>query len=45
MLNLLDTVGKAIIVRGMKTVGLLGTKFTIEKAFCQNALALKTSPF
>lgn len=41
MLSLLDAVGKAILSRGMKTVGLLGTKFTMEKTFYQDALARK----
>jgi aspartate racemase len=41
MLSLLDAVGKAILERGMKTVGLLGTKFAMEKGFYQDALARK----
>ena len=41
MLSLLDTVGEAILARGMKTVGLLGTRFTMEKTFYQDALAQK----
>jgi len=41
MLSLLDAVGEAILARGMKTVGLLGTKFTMEKTFYQNGLARK----
>jgi aspartate racemase len=41
MLSLLDVVAEAILARGMKTVGLLGTKFTMEKTFYQDALALK----
>jgi aspartate racemase len=41
MLSLLDTVGDAILARGMKTMGLLGTKFTMEKTFYQDALARK----
>jgi aspartate racemase len=41
MLSLLDAVGEAILARGMKTVGLLGTKFTMEKTFYQDALARK----
>jgi aspartate racemase len=41
MLSLLDAVGEAILTRGMKTVGLLGTKFTMEKGFYQDALAQK----
>jgi aspartate racemase len=39
MLNLLDAVGDAIEARGMETVGLLGTAFTMEKTFYQDALA------
>ena len=39
MLNLLEAVAEAILARGMKTVGLLGTKFTMEKTFYQDALA------
>jgi aspartate racemase len=39
MLSLLDAVGEAILARGMKTVGLLGTKFAMEKGFYQDALA------
>jgi aspartate racemase len=39
MINLLDAVGAAIIARGMRTVGLLGTQFTMEKGFYQDALA------
>jgi aspartate racemase len=45
MLSLLDAVGEAILGRRsgdlaqqMKTVGLLGTKFTMEKTFYQDAL-------
>jgi aspartate racemase len=41
MLSLLDAVGKAILARGLKTVGLLGTQFTMEKTFYPNALARK----
>jgi aspartate racemase len=41
MLNLLDTVGEAILARGLKTVGLLGTQFTMEKTFYPDALARK----
>jgi aspartate racemase len=41
MLSLLDAVGEAILAQGMKTVGLLGTKFTMEKTFYQDALARK----
>ena len=38
MLSLLDVVGDAIRARGMKTVGLIGTQFTMEKPFYQDAL-------
>jgi aspartate racemase len=41
MLSLLDAVGEAIQQRGMETVGLLGTTFTMEKPFYQRALAEK----
>jgi aspartate racemase len=41
VLSLLDAVSEAILRRGIKTVGLLGTKFTMEKAFYQDALARK----
>jgi aspartate racemase len=41
MLNLVDTVGDAILQRGLKTVGLLGTRFTMEKTFYQETLAKK----
>jgi aspartate racemase len=41
MLSLLDAVGEAILAQGMRTVGLLGTKFTMEKTFYQDALARK----
>jgi len=33
LLSLLDAVGEAILARGMETVGLLGTKFTMEKTY------------
>ena len=39
MLSLLDVVGDAILTRGIETVGLLGTRFTMEKSFYQEALA------
>ncbi len=39
VLSLLDAVGDAILARRMKTAGLLGTKFTMEKTFYQDALA------
>jgi aspartate racemase len=38
VLSLLDAVGEAIVGRGIKTVGLLGTEFTMEKTFYQDAL-------
>jgi aspartate racemase len=48
MLSLLDVVGEAILglrsgdlAERMKTVGLLGTKFAMEKGFYQDALAQK----
>jgi aspartate racemase len=41
MLSLLDAVGEAILARGLKTVGLLGTQFTMEKTFYPDALAPK----
>ena len=39
VLSLLDVVADAILARGMRTVGLLGTRFTMEKGFYQDALA------
>ena len=41
VLSLLDVVAEAILARGIKTVGLLGTKFTMEKNLYQDALAHK----
>jgi len=41
MLSLLDAVGDAISQRGIKTVGLLGTAFTMEKPFYRQGLAEK----
>jgi len=41
MLSLLDAVGDTILARGIETVGLLGTRFTMEKAFYQDALTRK----
>ena len=41
MLSLLDAVGDAVLARGIKTAGLLGTRFTMEKTFYQDALARK----
>jgi aspartate racemase len=38
MISLLDAVGQAIHARGLSTVGLLGTEFTMEKPFYQGAL-------
>jgi aspartate racemase len=39
MLSLLDAVAGAILTQELTTVGLLGTRFTMEKAFYQDALA------
>lgn len=39
VLSLLEVVGQAILARGMTKVGLLGTKFTMEKNLYQGALA------
>jgi aspartate racemase len=39
VLSLLDVVADAILARGIKIVGLLGTKFTMEKNLYQDALA------
>ena len=41
MLSLLDAVADAILERGMTRVGLLGTRFTMEKPFYRDALAAK----
>ena len=41
MLSLLDAVADAILEMGIETVGLLGTKFTMEKPFSRDALAAK----
>jgi aspartate racemase len=41
MLSLLDAVGDAILARGIETVGLLGTRFTMEKTFYHDALTRK----
>jgi len=38
LLSLLDVVGEAILDQGMKTVGLLGTQFSMEHGFYQKAL-------
>jgi len=39
MISLLDAVGDAIKARGLQTVGLLGTRFTMDKSFYRDALA------
>ena len=39
VLSLLDVVADAVLARGMRTVGLLGTRFAMEKGFYQDALA------
>jgi aspartate racemase len=39
MLSLLDATAEAILARDLHTVGLLGTKFAMEKGFYQDALA------
>lgn len=39
VLSLLDAVGEAILAQGIATVGLLGTRFTMEKPFYRGALA------
>jgi aspartate racemase len=39
MLSLLDAVADAIVGKGLTTVGLLGTRFTMEKTFYQESLA------
>jgi len=41
MLSLLDVVAEAILGRNMHTVGLLGTRFTMEEGFYQKALGGK----
>jgi aspartate racemase len=38
MLSLLDAVGEAILAGGIQKVGLLGTMYTMEKTFYQDAL-------
>jgi len=38
MLSLLDAVGEVMLTGGMKKVGLLGTQYTMEKRFYQDAL-------
>jgi aspartate racemase len=39
VLSLLDAVAEAVLARGMRTVGLLGTRYTMEKPFYAEALA------
>ena len=39
VLSLLDVVADAVRARGLRTVGLLGTRFTMEKGLYQDALA------
>ena len=41
VLSLLDVVRDTILARGMTTVGLLGTRFTMEQTFFHDALAAK----
>ena len=41
MLSLPDATGETILARGLKMVGLLGTRFTMEKTFYHEALAQK----
>ena len=41
VLSLLEVVGEAVLTQGMKTVGLLGTRFTMEHGFYQSALNAK----
>jgi aspartate racemase len=41
VLSLLEVVGETIQSRGMETVGLLGTRFTMEHGFYQDALNAK----
>jgi len=41
VLSMLDVVADACVARRMSTVGLLGTRFTMEKSFYQDALARK----
>jgi aspartate racemase len=38
MLSLLDATADAVLARGLQTVGLLGTRFTMERGFYQEAL-------
>ena len=39
VLSLLDAVADAVEARGMRTVGLLGTRFTMERTFYHETLA------
>ena len=39
LLSLLDAVGDAILTRGLSRVGLLGTRFTMERPFYRQALS------
>jgi aspartate racemase len=39
VLSLLDVVADAVLAHGMRTVGLLGTRFTMEDGFYQDALS------
>jgi len=41
VLSLLDVVGEAVLAKGLKTIGLLGTRFTMEKNLYQDTLARK----
>jgi aspartate racemase len=41
VLSMLDVVADACLAQGMSAVGLLGTRFTMEKRFYQDALARK----
>jgi aspartate racemase len=41
MVSLLDATAEAILARGLRTVGLLGTRFAMEKGFYQEALACR----
>jgi len=41
VLSLLDALGQAILAQGISTVGLLGTRFTMEKPFYRDALRQK----
>lgn len=42
VLSLLDVVGEAVAGRGFKTVGLLGTRYTMEQAFFHKVLASRS---